>query len=145
MGFPGGLDGREYVYNAGDPGLIPGWGRSPGEGNGNPLQYSFLENPLDRGAWWATVHGVAKSQTRLSDFHSLMASVQALGLLVLYVVNKGNISFEMLKDLRTEELVEHSPDKETRDLIQHLLVPGDNVKGHLSGLLAHPFFWSWER
>ena len=100
---------------------------------------------MDRGAWWATVHGVAKSQTRLSDFHSLMASVQALGLLVLYVVNKGNISFEMLKDLRTEELVEHSPDKETRDLIQHLLVPGDNVKGHLSGLLAHPFFWSWER
>ena len=145
MGFPGGLDGREYAYNAGDPGLIPGWGRSPGEGNGNPLQYSFLENPMDRGAWWATVHGVAKSQTRLSDFHSLMASVQALGLLVLYVVNKGNISFEMLKDLRTEELVEHSPDKETRDLIQHLLVPGDNVKGHLSGLLAHPFFWSWER
>ena len=145
MGFPGGLDGREYAYNAGDPGLIPGWGRSPGEGNGNPLQYSFLENPMDRGAWWATVHGVAKSQTRLSDFHSLMASVQALGLLVLYVVNKGNVSFEMLKDLRTEELVEHSPDKETRDLIQHLLVPGDNVKGHLSGLLAHPFFWSWER
>ena len=145
MGFPGGLDGREYAYNAGDPGLIPGWGRSPGEGTGNPLQYSFLENPMDRGAWWATVHGVAKNQTRLSDFHSLMASVQALGLLVLYVVNKGNVSFEMLKDLRTEELVEHSPDKETRDLIQHLLVPGDNVKGHLSGLLAHPFFWSWER
>ena len=145
MGFPGGLDGKEYAYNAGDPGLIPGWGRSPGEGNGNPLQYSFLENPMDRGAWWATVHGVAKSQTRLSDFHSLMDSVQALGLLVLYVVNKGNVSFEMLKDLRTEELVEHSPDKETQDLIQHLLVPGDNVKGHLSGLLAHPFFWSWER
>ena len=63
MGFPGGLDGREYAYNAGDLGLIPGWGRSPGEGNGNPLQYSFLENPMDRGAWWATVHGVAKSQT----------------------------------------------------------------------------------
>ena len=54
--------------NAGDPGLIPGLGRSPGEGNGNPLQYACLENPMDRGAWWATVHGVAKSQTRLSDF-----------------------------------------------------------------------------
>ena len=52
----------------GDLGLIPGSGRSPGEGNGNPLQYSCLENPMDRGAWWATVHGVAKSQTRLSDF-----------------------------------------------------------------------------
>ena len=74
-----------------------------------------------------------------------MASVQALGLLVLYVVNKGSISFEMLKDLRTEELIERSPDEETRDLIQHLLVPGDNVKGYLNGLLAHPFFWSWER
>ena len=54
--------------NAGDLGSIPGSGRSPGEGNGNPLQYSCLENPMDGGAWWATVHGVAKSRTRLSDF-----------------------------------------------------------------------------
>ena len=54
--------------NAGDLGSIPGLGRSPGEGNGNPLQYSCLENPMDKGAWWATIHGVAKSQTRLSDF-----------------------------------------------------------------------------
>ena len=54
--------------NAGDTrdmGSIPGWGRSPEGGNGNPLQYSFLENPMDRGAWWTTVHGVAKSQTQL--------------------------------------------------------------------------------
>ena len=58
----------EIAYNAGDPGLIPGLGRSPGEGNGNPLQYFCLENPRDRGAWWATVHGVPKSWTRLSDF-----------------------------------------------------------------------------
>ena len=57
--------------NVGDLGSIPGLGRSPGEGNGNPLQYSCLENPMDGGAWWATVHGVAKSQTRLSDFTSL--------------------------------------------------------------------------
>ena len=63
MGFPGGLDGKESAYNSGDLGLIPGWGRSPGEGNGNPLQYSFLENLMDRGASWATAHGVAKSQT----------------------------------------------------------------------------------
>ena len=53
-----------------DAGSIPGWGRSPGGGHGNPLQYSYLENPMDRGAWWATVHGVAKSRTRLSDFTS---------------------------------------------------------------------------
>ena len=53
--------------NAGDAGLIPGSGRSPGEGNGNLLQYSCLENPMDRGAWWAIVHGVAKSRTRLSN------------------------------------------------------------------------------
>ena len=52
--------------DTGDTGLIPGSGKSPGEGNGNPLQYSCLENPLDRGVWWATVHRVAKSQTRLS-------------------------------------------------------------------------------
>ena len=66
MGFPGGLEDRASACNEGDPGSIPGFGRSPGEGNGNPLQYSCLENPMDRAAWWATVHGVAKSQTRLS-------------------------------------------------------------------------------
>ena len=63
-----GSDGKASVCNAGDPGSIPGLGRSPGEGNGSPLQYSYLENPMDRGAWQAIVHGVAKSQTRLSDF-----------------------------------------------------------------------------
>ena len=61
MGFPGGSDGKESAYNAGDLGLIPGSGRSPGEGIGYPLQYSCLENSMDKGAWWATVHGVAKS------------------------------------------------------------------------------------
>ena len=55
-------------YCVEDPGSIPGSGRSSGEGNGNPLQYSCLENPMDGGAWWAAVHGVTKSQTRLSDF-----------------------------------------------------------------------------
>ena len=68
MSFSGDSDGKASAYNAGDPGSIPGSGKSPGEGNGNPFQYSCLENPMDRGAWWATVHGVAKSQTRLSDF-----------------------------------------------------------------------------
>ena len=66
--FPDGSDGKASAYNAGDPVSIPRLGRSPGEGNGNPLQYSCLENPMDRGAWLATVHGVAKSQTRLSNF-----------------------------------------------------------------------------
>ena len=66
--FPGGSDSKESAYNAGDPGSIPGPGRSPGEGNGKPLQYSFLENPMDRGAWQATAHGVTKSLTRLSNF-----------------------------------------------------------------------------
>ena len=62
MGFPGGLVVKSSPANAGDMGLIPGLGRSPGEGNGNPLQYSCLGNLMDRGAWWATVHGVAKRQ-----------------------------------------------------------------------------------
>ena len=63
MGFPDGSDGKESACCAGDPGSIPGSGRSPGEGNGNPLQYPYLENSMDRGAWWATVHGVLKSST----------------------------------------------------------------------------------
>ena len=62
-GFPSVSDGKESACNAGDPGLIPELGRSPGEGNGNPLQYFCLENSMDRGAWWATVHGVTKSWT----------------------------------------------------------------------------------
>ena len=67
MGFPGGLGGKESTCNAGDPGSIPGLGRSPGEGNGNPTQYSYLENPMDRGSWQAAAHGVTKSRRQLSD------------------------------------------------------------------------------
>ena len=69
MGFPGGSDGKESACNARDLCSIPGLGRSPGEGKGYPLQYSGLEDFMDRGAWQATVHGVAKSQTPLSNFH----------------------------------------------------------------------------
>ena len=69
-GFSGGSDGKESTCKAGDLGLIPGWGRSPGEGNGNPLQCSCLENPMDRGDWWVTVHGGTKSQTQLSDSYT---------------------------------------------------------------------------
>ena len=67
MDSPGGSDGKESACSVGDLGLIHELGRSPGEGNGNPLQYSCLENSMDRGAWWAIVHGIAKSWTRLSD------------------------------------------------------------------------------
>ena len=69
MGFPGGSDSKESTCSAGDPGSIPGSGRSPGEGNGNPLQHSRLENSLDGGAWRAAVRGVARSRTRLSGQH----------------------------------------------------------------------------
>ena len=68
MGFPGGSEVKASVCNVGDLDSIPGSGRFPGEGNGNPLQYSCPENPMDGGAWWATVHGVTKSRTRLSNF-----------------------------------------------------------------------------
>ena len=67
-GLPGGSEAKASTCNVGNLGSIPGSGRSPGEGNGYPLQYSCLGNPMDRRAWWATVHGVEKSQTRLSDF-----------------------------------------------------------------------------
>ena len=62
MGFPSGSDGKASACNEADPGSFPGLGRFPGEGNGNPPQYSCLENPMDRGACWAIVHGVAKSR-----------------------------------------------------------------------------------
>ena len=68
--FPGGSDSKASVCNAGGLGSIPGLGRSPGEGNGNPLQYSCLENSMRGGAWWATVHGVANRWTLLSNFTS---------------------------------------------------------------------------
>ena len=65
-----GLDGKGSSLNVGDLGLIPRWGRFPGEGNGYPLQYSCLENSMDREAWWITAHGVAKTWTQLSTFHT---------------------------------------------------------------------------
>ena len=83
--FPGGLDGKESACNAGDPGLIPGLGRSCGEGNGNPLQCSCLGNPRDGGAWWAAVYGVTQSQTRLSDFTSLFS---------VFIISMNNLLFD---------------------------------------------------
>ena len=69
MDFPGGSDGKASAFNAGDLSSIPESGRSPGEGNGYPLQYSCLENPMDRGDWQATIHGVTKSWIQLSNEH----------------------------------------------------------------------------
>ena len=68
-GFPGGSAGKESTCRVGDLGSIPGLGRSPGDGNGYPLQYSGLETSMNREAWWATIHGVANSQTQLSHLH----------------------------------------------------------------------------
>ena len=65
---------KNLPADTGDAGSVPGLGRSPGVGNGNPLQYSCLENSMDRGIWSATVHGVAKSQTQLSDYHTIHSS-----------------------------------------------------------------------
>ena len=79
LGFPGGSEGKASAYNVGDLGSIPGSGRSPGEGNGNPLQYSCLENPMGRGGWRVTVHGVAKSQTRLGRLRTHIISSNAMG------------------------------------------------------------------
>ena len=67
--FPSDSDGKEFACNAENTGAIPGLGRSPGETNDDPVQYSWMENSMDRGTWWATVHGVAKSQTQTNEFH----------------------------------------------------------------------------
>ena len=80
-GLPWWLRGKESTCSAGDTGSIPGSKRSPGEGNGNPLQYSCLENPIDRGAWWGTLHGVEKSWTWLSDW------TQRFGIYYLFKYN----------------------------------------------------------
>ena len=74
--FPGGSDGKESACNAGNLGSIPGWGRFPGEGNGYPLQYSCLENSMDKEASQATVHGVTKSQTQLNNYTTTTQNIE---------------------------------------------------------------------
>ena len=93
--FPGGSEGKKSACNAGDPGWIPGLGRSPGEGNGNQLQYSCLENPMDRGAWQATVHGVAKSWTRLRDFTSNVYKLSHV------LKEESQLSFDCITQIQT--------------------------------------------
>ena len=96
---PCGLDSKVSACNAGDLSWIPGSGSSPGEENGNPLQHSCLENPMDGGVWQAIVHGVAKSQTRLSDFTSLHLRCYN---------NTGNISYFVLSLLENQSITETS-------------------------------------
>ena len=92
LGFPGGLDGKESACNTRDPGSISGSGRSPGVGNGYPLQYSRLENSMDGGAWRATVHGVGKSRTRLSDWDTHPFSSFSVGVCPEESFSCSNIS-----------------------------------------------------
>ena len=106
--FPGGSDGKASAYNVGDLGSIPGSGRSPGEGNGNPLQYSCLENPIDRGAWWAAVHGVAKSRTQLSDFTSLYFFFIIILVLYYYLSTKKIPKDLCLKQTHTHISLSHT-------------------------------------
>ena len=108
-------DSKESACNVGDPSLIPGLGRHPEEGNGNPLQYSCLENPMDRGAWRATVHWVAESRIRLSDFtfiFSVGPALQADSLLseplekpsaaIIFVVKIVNLIINLRSPARTQ-------------------------------------------
>ena len=94
--LPGDSEVKTSAWNAGDLGSIPGLGRSPGERNGNPLQYSCLENPVEGGAWWATVHGISKSQTRLNDFtftYSVNKYIKKVMLMldIIFLVKKYNL------------------------------------------------------
>ena len=90
LGFLGGSAGKESVCNVGELGLIPGLRRSPGEGNGNPLQYSCLENPMDRGTWWATVHGVAKESDTTEHAHMTKYKI-LFGLNTFWKLNKNKL------------------------------------------------------
>ena len=85
VGFPGGLEGKEFARNAGDLGLIPGLGRSPGGGHGSPLQYFCLENPMHRRAWWTTVHGGAE---RVNERHRPQARVPVLAVFILLLFSR---------------------------------------------------------
>ena len=110
MGFPGGSDGKESACNAGDLGSIPGSGRSPGEGNGNPLQCSCLENSRDEGAWWAAVYGIAQSLTRLKRLSSSSSRASLVARMVknLPAVQKTQVRSLGQEDPLEKEMATHS-------------------------------------
>ena len=103
LGFPGGSEVKASACNVGDLDAIPGLGRSPGEGNGNPLQYYCLENPMGRGAWWAILYRVANSRTLLSNFTSLHFLI--IKIEHFFLVNEGNSNSQV--DMELDE-VSHS-------------------------------------
>ena len=94
-GFPGGSDSKESACNTGDLGAIPGLGRSPGVGNGNPLQYSCLENSKDRGVWWATVREAAKIQMQLSMHTSIYGAKTKPGRVVFFLIDINIIIYHV--------------------------------------------------
>ena len=113
MSFPGSSDGKEPAYHVGDPGSILGSGRSPGEGNGNPLQYSCLENSMDRGAWWATVHGIADSDTTVANTFTLHTYI-------------------LFTDLQTQYNIIYLPDNQCHLPIHPFTHPSIHPSVHLS-------------
>ena len=118
LGFPGVSIGKESACNVVNLGSIPGLGRSLGEGNGYPLQYSCLENSMDIGAWQATVHGVTKSQTRLSDFHfhrykTWEKTIYILKKIKSYNVKSAHIFHYLLYILRWFGNLHHPPEKKS--------------------------------
>ena len=100
MHFPGGSDGKESVCSVGDPGSIPGLGRFPGEGNGYPLHSSWLENPKNRGAWWVTVHRVAKNWTWLSNWHYTTTHSSTLAWRIPWTEDPGGLQIMRSKRVR---------------------------------------------
>ena len=96
LGFPGDSNSKKSACNVGDPGLIPKLGRSPGGGHGNPLQYSCLEKPMDRGAWWATVHRVTESLTWLSSWAHMHTEDNCFSFQLARVILAAMFSFDFL-------------------------------------------------